>query len=108
MRIAQTTLAVLLLLGLASSAQVPGPAPQQVPPATQVPPVAPPPVAPVPPPAAGAPVVPPPLLGTRTFAAKTGMIFQSVRPERVTDFETVIGYLKTAIEQSTDPAVRAQ
>ena len=55
-----------------------------------------------------APTVPPALLGARTFAAKTGMIFQSVRPERVVDFETVIGYLKAAIEKSTDPAVRAQ
>jgi hypothetical protein len=113
MRTAPIPVAVLLLLSLAVSAQVAtpqapapqgAPAPQQPPPTAPTPPVVPPAV----PPGVPAPVVPPPPLGARTFTAKTGMIFQSVRPDRVTDFETVIGYLQAAIEKSTDPAVRAQ
>jgi hypothetical protein len=47
-------------------------------------------------------------LGARTFTAPTGAIFAAVRPERVLDFEIVIGYLQRALEKSTDPAVRAQ
>jgi hypothetical protein len=36
------------------------------------------------------------------------MLFQSVRPERTVDFETVIGLLQEALEKSTDPAVQKQ
>jgi hypothetical protein len=36
------------------------------------------------------------------------MIFNAVRPERVVDFEIVIGYLQAALQSSTDPVVRAQ
>jgi hypothetical protein len=36
------------------------------------------------------------------------MIFNVVRPERVVDFELVIGYLQTALEKSTNPRVREQ
>jgi hypothetical protein len=35
-------------------------------------------------------------------------LFTAVRPERVVDFETVIGLLQDALKASTDPAVRAQ
>ena len=38
----------------------------------------------------------------------TGLLFQSVRPERAIDFETVIGLLQDALENSTDPAVQEQ
>ena len=54
-----------------------------------------------------APGVLPPLVA-RVFTATTGMIFQSVRPDRVLDFEAVIGYLEAALAKTTDPAVRAQ
>jgi hypothetical protein len=54
------------------------------------------------------PVVPPVVTASRTFLAPTGMIFQSVRPERVFDFETVIGLLNDALKKSTDPAVQEQ
>jgi len=47
-------------------------------------------------------------LGARTFTAPTGLIFNAVRPERVVDFEMVIGYLQAAFEMSTDAGVRAQ
>jgi hypothetical protein len=36
------------------------------------------------------------------------MIFNAVRPERVADFELVIGYLEAALAQATSPQVRAQ
>jgi len=52
--------------------------------------------------------VPPVPLGARTFTAPTGIIFNVVRPERVVDFEMVIGYLQAAFEKSTDAGVRAQ
>jgi hypothetical protein len=70
------------------------------------------PVAPVPQPPApvgleAAPGVLSPLVG-RTFTATTGMIFQSVRPDRVLDFEAIIGYLEAALAKTTDPAERAQ
>ena len=55
-----------------------------------------------------APVIPPVPLGARTFTATTGVIFAAVRPDRVVDFEMVIGYLEAALETSTDPTVRAQ
>jgi hypothetical protein len=55
-----------------------------------------------------APVVPPVPLGARTFTAPTGIIFNAVRPDRVVDFEMVIGYLQAALGKSTDAGVRAQ
>jgi hypothetical protein len=36
------------------------------------------------------------------------MIINAVRPERVADFEVVIGYLEAALAQATSPQVRAQ
>jgi len=53
-------------------------------------------------PATAAPTV------ARTFLAPTGMILNAVRPERVVDFELVIGYLQAAFAQSTNPQMRAQ
>ncbi len=120
MRVATALVAVMVMwVNVAtSSAQAPvtpgAPPPQVVPPTTsgspdtQAPPV--PPQAPteqiVPgtPAAPGAPVPP---LG-RTFTAKAGLLFNTVRPERVKDFEAVMWYLQQALEKSTDPTVRAQ
>ena len=101
MRTVRITLAAALIMGATGLAQV---APPATPGQTPVP--APPPVgaAPVVP----APVVPPVPLGARTFTARTGIIFNAVRPERVVDFEMVIGYLQAAFEKSTDAGVRAQ
>jgi hypothetical protein len=108
MRTAWTTLAAALIAGAATFAQVAPPAP---PPAAQQPSPAPP-VSPPPPagavPVVPVPVVPPVPLGARTFSAPTGLIFNAVRPERVVDFELVIGYLQAAFEMSTDAGVRAQ
>jgi hypothetical protein len=44
----------------------------------------------------------------RTFSAPTGILFNAVRPDRVADFEKVMGYLQVALAASTDATVRAQ
>ena len=44
----------------------------------------------------------------RTFTAPAGLLFNTVRPERVADFERVISYLQSALEKSTDAKDRAQ
>jgi hypothetical protein len=36
------------------------------------------------------------------------MLFHTVRPDRVTDFEKAVAYLQAALQQSTDPRVQAQ
>jgi hypothetical protein len=36
------------------------------------------------------------------------MIFTTVRPERVADFEKAMGYVQAALAKSTDPRVQAQ
>jgi hypothetical protein len=56
--------------------------------------------------APGAPAAAVPL--TRTVTGKAGMLFNTVRPERAKDFETVLWYLQEALKKSTDPTVRAQ
>jgi hypothetical protein len=53
-------------------------------------------------------VVPPVPLGARVFTGKSGLIFNTVRPDRVVDFETVMGYLQAAFEKSTDARVQEQ
>jgi hypothetical protein len=44
----------------------------------------------------------------RTFNTPVGVLFNAVRPERVADFEKVVGYLQAALAASTDATVRAQ
>ena len=55
-----------------------------------------------PPAPAPANVVAPPPAG-RVFAAEQGIIFNAIRPDKVTDFETVIAKLRKALETSKDP-----
>jgi hypothetical protein len=126
MRVLSVVAAVLVLNGSALAAPVqapvtPGqPPPQVVPPTQEAPPRqgAQPPVttpdqqppgAPGQPVPAGqaAPAAPAPL-GARTFTGKAGLMFNTVRPERVKDFEAVMWYLQEALKKSTDPTVRAQ
>src|SRR5262245_14837285 len=54
----------------------------------------------------GAP--PPAVSSSRVFTAPVGMILNAVRPERVADFEKVMGYLHAALASSTNASVRAQ
>lgn len=44
----------------------------------------------------------------RTFTAPAGIILNAVRPERVADFEKLIGYLQSALATSSDATVRSQ
>lgn len=89
-----------LLMGATASAQVTAPAPAPAP-------------QPPPPPSTADPIVPAPVvtdapLGARTFLGQTGVIFNAVRPDRVVDFEMVIGFLQAALANSTNPQVREQ
>jgi hypothetical protein len=91
-------LAAVLLLASgrfspATAAQQP-PAATQQPPAAGQPPTQPPPTAPA--------------LAAREFTAPVGMILNTVRPERVADFERFIAYLQAALEKATDPTTAAQ
>jgi hypothetical protein len=61
----------------------------------------------VPPAAAPTPATPA-ATAARTFTAPVGVLFNTVRPERVGDFERVIGYLQAAFEKSADEKIRAQ
>jgi hypothetical protein len=54
------------------------------------------------------PAAAPPSSAARTFTAPAGLLFNTVRPERVADFEKVVGYVHTALMNSTDPRDRAQ
>src|SRR5688572_6802595 len=110
MRFTTAALAAVLSMGGVASGQVaappatgsaqqpaPAPAPGTTPGVT----------APVPTPVP-APVVPPVPLGARVFTGKSGLIFNAVRPDRVVDFEMVMGYLQAAFEKTTDARVREQ
>jgi hypothetical protein len=60
-------------------------------------------------PAKGDPgAVPAATSSARTFTTPAGMIINAVRPERVADFEKVIGFLQDALASSTNATVRAQ
>jgi hypothetical protein len=53
----------------------------------------------------------PPAPGTtagRSFTAPAGLLFNTVRPERVADFEKVMAYVQAALEKSADAKDRAQ
>lgn len=103
--------AVAIVLSAAgASAQTPSQPPPQAPPATapQPPPSS---QTPATPPAPGTPVAPAGPATTivpRTFTAPNGFLFNTVRPERVKDFETFLWYLQAALEKSTDAGVQAQ
>ncbi len=94
---ATAVLAALVLAGGAVSAA------QRTPPAAGGPPAG-----PGSPGAAGAPAAPAQPAVPRVFSGTAGLLFNTVRADRVADFERVVGYLKAALETSKDPSVRAQ
>jgi hypothetical protein len=106
--------AVFVVIAPSSAiAQQPTPAPTQPLPGatTQTPGQKPPPPAPGQPepgqPApAAAPTPPPPQ--PRTFTAPVGLLFNTVRADRVEDFEMAMGYLQAALASSTNERVREQ
>jgi hypothetical protein len=111
MRVVCAAMGALLVLSAASAAtaqQPATPAPGQAAPPTQTP-AAPPPVAgqttPAQPAGAAAPAqVPQP----RLFTAPVGLLFNSVRADRVDDFEKAMGFLQAALASSSNERVRAQ
>jgi hypothetical protein len=119
MRIGLLVIAVAFVAAAAAFAQVAPPAPGP-PPTTQPPPSGAPPQpsgapqqpAPTAPGAAAPAGITPPAavapLTARAFTAPAGMILNAVRPERIVDFELVIGYLQAAFANSTNPQLRAQ
>jgi hypothetical protein len=110
-RLAPAAVIIALTGGMASAQApvTPGQPPQQVlPPVNPGTAPAPAPAAPVPAPAPGQTSTAPTAPQTRTFTAPTGLLFNTVRPERVKDFETVMYYLTEALKTSTNPTVRAQ
>lgn len=58
-------------------------------------------------PACPAPV-PPATIPTRAFTAPTGLLLHQVAPTRAADFERLIGYLREALEKSTNATLRNQ
>lgn len=96
MSVARGAAVAALLLPAAASAQSSPAAPPGAPAQTPQPTAAP-----------GTPVgAPPPV--ARTFTAPTGLLFNTVRPERVKDFETFLSHLRRALDTATSPAVQAQ
>jgi len=91
-------LALALTPAVLPAQQPPSPPPQQLP-------AAPRPESPTAPTTTTAPAA---ASSTRTFTAPAGVIINAVRPERVADFEKLIGYLKAALASSSDTTVRAQ
>ena len=85
MSVARGVAVAAVLLSAAASAQSPSPSPTQ----------------------AGVAVAAPPLVA-RMFTAPAGVIFNTVRPERVKDFETFLSHVKFALDTATAPAVQAQ
>jgi len=49
-----------------------------------------------------------PAVVPRTFTATTGLMFNTVRPERVADFELLLAEVQQALAHSTNPATQAQ
>jgi hypothetical protein len=92
---------------LALPAQSQQTTPSQIPPQTPQPgapvPGAPPPAVVVP----GVPVAAPPPVA-RTFSAPNGVLFNTVRTDRLKDFELFLGYLRQALDKATDPGVQSQ
>jgi hypothetical protein len=59
-------------------------------------------------PTAGAPPTAQTPIASRAFTAPVGLLFNTVRPERVADFEQVIARVQAALEKSTDARVQEQ
>lgn len=53
-------------------------------------------------------VTTPPPAAARTFTAPAGLLFHTVRPDRVAEFEKLVAFLQAALEKSTDPTIRLQ
>jgi hypothetical protein len=50
----------------------------------------------------------PSAIAARTFTAPVGLLFNTVRLDKVADFEKLIAAVRAKLESSTDPAIKAQ
>ena len=100
---------LVLIAASSSAAQQPAPQTPSKPGAPTQTPGQPPPTVPAAPgqPAAGA-AAPTPAPQPRIFTAPVGLLFNTVRADRVDDFEKAMGYLQAALSSATDERVRAQ
>ena len=99
MRVALAALVAFFLAPAALLAQQQSPSsPPQQSPAQQPPAV----------PRPESPATPAAVSSARIFTAPAGIILNAVRPERVADFEKLIGYLQAALATSSDTTVLAQ
>ena len=55
-----------------------------------------------------APPAAPAVVVARTFTGSVGLAFNTVRPDRVIDFETLLAEVQQALARSTNPATQAQ
>jgi len=95
---------LVVIAATAAAAQQPASAPAPGQTTSPTPPPA------TPPPAAGqaTPAQAAPAAQPRTFTAPVGLLFNTVRADRVDDFEKAMGYLQAALASSTNEKVRAQ
>jgi hypothetical protein len=102
------TLVALLLTATAAAAQSQAPAVGQQPPGVpgQVPGV---PGAPGQPPVGAKPPAAPAssVAAARTFTAPVGLLFNTVRPDKVLDFERLVSSVRKTLEASSDPKLQA-
>jgi hypothetical protein len=116
MRVGRAVVGTLLSIAAVGTISIPAAAQQPAPtqPPTQPAPTQPGTVPPAPgqPPTPGQPPgqplasTPPPQ--PRIFTAPAGLLFNTVRPDRVDDFEKAMGYLQAALASSTNERVREQ
>ena len=50
----------------------------------------------------------PTAIAARTFTAPVGLLFNTVRPDKVADFEKLIAAVRAKLKSSTDPGIQAQ
>lgn len=67
-----------------------------------------PPASPGPPGTQAAPAQAPPVTVSRTFSGSVGLAFNTVRPDRVTEFEILLAEVQQALARSTNPSTQAQ
>lgn len=89
---------LLTALAAAQAAAPPSPSPQTQPPPQTTTPAT---------PATAAPP-PPAVPASRVFTSDAGIIFNTIRPDKVGDFEMVMGRVKEALGKSDDPQRKQQ
>lgn len=92
-----SSIVFLTALAAAQAAAAPSPSPQTQPPTATTTPAAP-----------GTQAPPPAVPASRVFTSDAGIIFNTIRPDKVADFEMVMGRVKEALGKSQDPQRKQQ